>query len=277
MKKQLISLTLASILSATSYAQTVRYVDYDEDKVINITTAEGIVSEIVFAEDEEIEHFSFGFMDAWSAQIAKPNVLVFKPVAEHPETNILVQTNLRSYMFTLTSGNNKWRGNPAKSKATYSTRLRYPEEGGFGKGSNSNAAFKTSKEPILKYKKYDYRATSKAQKNLMIPVRMGDDGVFTYMKFPVGASRFPIFERIDGKDSIINFNQRPDGWIVLHGVYDRLVIRFNDQAVEMRRNHSLKNEASSDNRIIKKTAPKKEEKAEANDSLLKKSVGGSNE
>lgn len=108
----------------STLANSIRYVDYHPDRIPNIITAEGIASEIIFEEDEDIVYHTFGFDAAWEAIVVRDHILIFKSKDPQPETNLLVHTNKRHYVFTLSSGNNDWSGNPNHSNANYSVRVR---------------------------------------------------------------------------------------------------------------------------------------------------------
>ena len=228
-----------SAVVITAQASPINYVDYHVDRIPNIPTAVGIVSEIIFEEDEVIEAALFGFDDAWESQIVNSNVLVFKPKDPEPETNLLVHTNKRHYIFTLTVGNNEWTKNPTTSRAIFSMRMRYSDAKSI-KTKRANEAKELHNREIsgaetYKFSNYDYRATPYAKD--ITPVRMWDNGTLTFVAFPVGSKRGAIYE-IDsaGKNRLVNSHVEKNGLLVVHGVYDHMVIRLDDEAVEIRRN-----------------------------------------
>ena len=198
-----------------------------------ISTAAGIASEIVFEEGETIEAHNFGFSAAWESEVvANGRILVFRSKDAQPETNLLVHTNRRSYVFLLVTGNNKWERNPTNSKATFSTRFNYPE--------NENLARNTpqfNQQNLNKnlYFDYEYRATDNAKD--LIPTKIYDDGILTYISFPNGSQRGSIY-RLDAKNRpyLLNSSSDKAGNTVIHGVYQHYIIRVEDEAVEIRRN-----------------------------------------
>lgn len=239
MKRLSLNVLLAA-LSVPSGAQGIRYIDYHVNSIPNIVTADGIVSEIIFEPDEVIEYHNFGFGDAWESVVVRDHILVFKTKDAEPQTNLLVHTDKRHYVFTLTSGNNDWTEHPDKSGAVYSLRIRYHD------GKTKSAKEASDKEAVLRdkdisspdtylYHNYDYRATQNARD--ITPVRTWDNGTLTFIAFPTGAKRGTVYELMaNGKAALVNQHTEKNGLLVIHGVFPRLIIRLGDEAVELRRN-----------------------------------------
>lgn len=238
-----IFLCIIAVTAANLQAQTegIRYLDYHPDRIPNIVTAAGIASEIIFEEDEEIAYYTFGFDAAWDSAVALEHILVFKAKDEQPQTNLLVHTNKRHYVFTITSGNDDWEKDPNRSAANYSLRIRYHD-------SKSMAAVKAKEQSqelrhrdiappsTYIYTRYDYRATAHAQD--IIPQRMWDNGVLTFINFAPTSKRGVVYElQADGKTALVNQHTEKNGLLIVHGVYAHLIIRLGDEAVEIRRNH----------------------------------------
>lgn len=238
-RPRLIAALFAS-LSLPLGAQGIRYIDYHVNNIPNIVTAAGIVSEIIFEPDEIIEYHNFGFGDGWASEVVRDHILVFKAQDSEPQTNLLVHTDKRDYVFTVTVGNNDWTGHPDKSGAVYSLRIRYHD------GKTKAAKEAAEKEAVLRdkdisspdtylYHNYDYRATPNAAD--ITPVRTWDNGKLTFIAFPRGAKRGTVYELMaDGKAALVNQHTEKNGLLVIHGVYPRLIIRLGDEAVELRRN-----------------------------------------
>ena len=210
----------------------IRYVSYNKDSTYTIPTAPGIVSEIIFEDGESVEYHRFGFGNAWDSEVtAGGNILVFKSKDTQPETNLLVHTDKRDYVILLVQGNANWTKHPNNAKATYSTRFKYFDDGTdmFSGSLNANGVRE------FRYYDYDYRATENAQE--ITPKEMYDDGVLTYIKFKDGTPRGTIY-RLDKKKKphLINTNTDKFGKTVIHGVYQHLIIRLDEEAVEIRRN-----------------------------------------
>ena len=208
----------------------IRYVSYDKDKTYTIPTAPGIVSEIIFEDGESVEYHRFGFGDAWVSEVtAGGNILVFRSKTSQPETNLLVHTDKRDYVILLVEGNTNWTKNPNNARATYSTRFKYFDDG--------SDMFSGSPDAIrdFRFYDYDYRRTDNAEE--ITPTQIYDDGVLTYIKFKDGTPRGTIY-RLDKKKKPYLLNSHTDkfGKTVIHGIYPHLIIRLDEEAVEIRRN-----------------------------------------
>lgn len=234
-------LTLSVALAITqASAAGIRYIDYHPDRVPNVITASGVASEIIFEEDEEIVYYTFGFDAAWDSAVARNHILIFKATDEQPQTNLLVHTNKRHYVFTITLGNDNWEKHPDHSGAIYSMRIRYHDD-------KRIAAIKAKEESLelrnrdiafgsYIYSNYDYRAT--AQANAIIPIRMWDNGTLTFIQFAPSSKRGVVYElQTDGKTALVNQHTEKNGLLVVHGVYPHLMIRLGEEAVETRRNN----------------------------------------
>ena len=253
----------------------IRYVSYDKDKTYTIPTAPGIVSEIIFEDGESVEYHRFGFGNAWDSEVtAGGNILVFKSKDTQPETNLLVHTDKRDYVILLVQGNANWTKHPNNAKATYSTRFKYFDDGTdmFSGSLNANGVRE------FRYYDYDYRATDNAQE--ITPKEMYDDGVLTYIKFKDGTPRGTIY-RLDKKKKphLINTNTDKFGKTVIHGVYQHLIIRLDEEAVEIRRNSDKgireNRRKTTDNISRREVNPKKQFKTTGNMGSSDTAVSGS--
>jgi type IV secretion system protein VirB9 len=219
----------------------IKHVTYKKNGIPLVVTASGIATEIIFEEDEEIKYFTFGDEGAWDARKVLPNILVMKIKAENPETNLLLHTNKRAYVFNITVGNNNWKGNALKSKANFSVRMKYNDSKSIKnlkkRNDAENLTFSdiTSKESY-KYSNYDMRSAKGS--STIEPLKVWDNGILTFMLFKEGTRSGAVFEvdPITGLESTVTQHTERNGVVVLTGVFDRLMIRYGKKAVELRRN-----------------------------------------
>lgn len=274
-------LLFLGLMPLYSIASGIQYVKYHKNTIPNIVTAAGIATEIVFEEDETIKYKTFGFEKAWNSQVVD-NHLIFVPQDSEPQTNLIVHTNKRDYIFTITVGNNDWKKHPNNSGAVYAVRMIYND-----RKSMKNLAIKAKKEQQAKMRKamqekrrkgilrnvdissltsvvyanYDYRATQNATN--IIPTRVWDNGKITFMSFPNGMKRGVIYELLpNNKVSLVNQHTEKNGLVIVHGVYKKLMIRLGDEAVELRRNELFgktenykKTNVIDAQRVVEKNAP----------------------
>lgn len=245
MKIKLIAtvLLLASSFSAYSNAaKPIKKVTYYANKVVDIVAGNGIVTEIVFESDERITYQTSGYEKEWNKQVVLDNVLVLKPLGDTPQTNLIVHTNKRSYVFNLKMGNINWSGDARKSNANFSVRMRYYDPLSIANLKKSSLNEKLSLKSLkydYKNANYDYRATANSEQ--IIPVKLWDNGILTFIEYSKGTRRGVVYEvdAISGLESLVNQHTESNGINVLHGVYDRLMIRYDQKAVEIRRNEKF--------------------------------------
>ena len=247
----------------------IRYVSYDKDRTYTIPTAPGIVSEIIFEDGESVEYHRFGFGNAWDSEVtAGGNILVFKSKELQPETNLLVHTDKRDYVILLVQGNANWTKHPNNAKATYSTRFKYFDDGTDMYSGNPDSI------RDFRFYDYDYRRTDNAEE--ITPTQIYDDGVLTYIKFKDGSPRGTIY-RLDKKKKPYLLNSHTDkfGKTVIHGVYPHLIIRLDEEAVEIRRNSTKGIRENRRKTTLFGTRRTVEPKASAKGKSTQNSVSGS--
>ena len=93
---------------------------YEEDQVYPIYAVNGLVTTIVFAEDEKVDVHTSGFSTAWEFA-ARGNQFFLKPRAKEGSTNLVVVTNKRTYHFDLRLGWNR-------KNVTYELAFTYPAD-----------------------------------------------------------------------------------------------------------------------------------------------------
>lgn len=260
-----------SIATAASIPAGIHYVEYNRNSIPNIVTAAGIASEIIFEDDEKIDYSTFGFSSAWQSQVVDGHILVFKATDAQPETNLIVHTNKRDYLFTVTSGNNDWKANPNNAKAYYSVRMTYHDnksKAALARKAEQQAEERTvlrnrdiSERSTYINTNYDYRATAFADD--LIPHRVWDNGTLTFIAFNPGAKRGVAYELDHNRKAhLVNQHTEKNGLLIVHGVYKELILRIGDQAVELRRNNvggvvenNLKTTVKNTLRTVMSTAP----------------------
>ena len=196
LKNNLLTLLCLSALPLTAQAITVpkcssrdcliQHAVYSPNEVIHIRGKIGNASWIQLEPDERLvgdsSFLGLGDKQAWNLGI-KGNNIVFKPTAKLPDTNLLIQTNKRSYAFSLSL-------KPVKNqRPTYILRFIYPDS----KDAQNRAMAEKQAKALDKL----YRAGSlkKAIHNqnywafgdkALTPTAAYDNGRFTYLSFDNG-------------------------------------------------------------------------------------------
>ena len=238
MKKKLINLSFVlglSLVSASAQAlviptaskkdPAIQTVTYTTDNVISVRAAIGRVTLIQFEEDEHLDGdasaLGMGDVEAWNIA-AKGNNILFKPMAENPDTNLIVITNKRTYVFKLTIAN---KG----QSPTYVLRFRYPDTQAAKnreRQAKRNEAFKLL-EGV--HDRRDVAITNdqfygKGHEQLK-PTAMYDDGRFTYLEYRNGRELPVIYKRMpDGTESLINMHVKGHT-VIVHETAKDFVLR----------------------------------------------------
>jgi type IV secretion system protein VirB9 len=189
---------------------------YRDSEVYKIVASYGFQTTIEFSEKETVETISIGDSIAWQVVPAGHRVFL-KPQELNAVTNMTVVTSLRPYYFELAA---KKSSNPAS--VTFLLRFTYPDAGPtvLGVRSTSRPATLPAKKPS-DYN-FNYRLTGSRE---IAPLRVFDDGEFTYMQFKALTDLPAIF--MVGKDkqeSVVNY--RVEGpYVVIERVAGQFSLR----------------------------------------------------
>jgi len=214
----------------------IKTVEYQETQVYNINAHFMQTTMVVFAEDETIVHVSFGDPVAWSAPTVN-NYISLKPLLKKADTNMNILTKnitsgkIRSYAFEL----NAKESNSIKNRAgTFMMKFAYPED------DMRKQMVKLQKQQ--KYKNAAVvldRKTSAEDWNMeytysgntgLVPVRVFDDGEFTYFKFPKNMDTPAIFLVADDQsESVINFHVKGE-FVVVQRTGKQFILRDGNKA-----------------------------------------------
>jgi type IV secretion system protein VirB9 len=187
----------------------IQTVVYNPRDVVQVRGHYGYILTIAFAADEAIQTFALGDSVAWQVTPNKRgNLLFLKPVEPHAVTNLTVVTSRRLYTFDL-------RSSTAKSSLipTYKISFVYPEE---DQARILAAAAKQEAEtavdvppasagPQIGVEGWNFRYTYTGTKT-NVPLRVFDDGKFTYFQFADLTSTPAIFT-VDSKrnEGLVNY------------------------------------------------------------------------
>ena len=184
---------------------------YDPTEVVELHGVLGYQLSLEFDPAERIENVAIG--DALGWQVTpnrKANLLFLKPMAQRPDTNMTVVTNLRRYQFQLSV--------KAKAKALavpYVVRFVYP--------TPAVAVVippPPPPPPEDRNHAYSYQGATGP-----VPARLFDDGQFTYFAFGRDADLPAIFAvDPDGGEAVVNSHMR-DGYVVVDRTAPGFVLR----------------------------------------------------
>lgn len=204
--------------------------EYHEDKVYEVTGHYGITSLIQFSEYEQIETMSIGDSASWQVTpSSRGNLLFLKPILEQAETNLSVVTNKRIYSFALRSNTAQ---NLSSQELNFRIKFTYPK----GENPSSNI---TPTMPGANYAPVSYAPLpaedlnfeySFAGEKALRPIKMFDDGKFTYLRFDEYIALPAVFAvDPDGTESLVNFNMQGP-YMKISGIYKQFTLRSGGSA-----------------------------------------------
>lgn len=204
------------------YDSRVQQVTYNPKNVIKISTKIGRSTLIQLEKGEsilnkELSGVAMGDTAAWGLAVRGNNIML-KPIAEHPETNLLIVSDKnRTYSFDLVSAKRN-------RDVSYVVKLLYPEQ-------NKNR-YKPSKKFVLPCSDGDknFRYGMWGDTSLA-PAYAWDDGRFTCFKFKKNIEQ-PVLYKIgsDGKETLVNFNMVND-ILVAHSIANEFRFRLGDSVL----------------------------------------------
>jgi type IV secretion system protein VirB9 len=187
---------------------------YDPSEVVELRGALGYQLSLEFDPGERIENVAIGDSLGWQVTPnRKANLLFIKPMAQRPDTNMTVITNLRRYNFELSVVNPKSRA--AVRAVPFSVRFVYP----------APVMARVEPPPPPKPPEDRNHAYSYQGSALLLPDRMFDDGEATYFTFR-DHEDLPAIFAVDagGAEAVVNSHMR-DGYIVVDGISPGFVLR----------------------------------------------------
>ncbi|MCC6611681.1 MAG: P-type conjugative transfer protein VirB9 [Burkholderiales bacterium] len=189
---------------------------YRDSEVYKIVASYGFQTTIEFSEKETVETISIGDSIAWQVVPAGHRVFL-KPQEQNAVTNMTVVTSLRPYYFELGAKKNS---NPAS--VTFLLRFTYPDASPTVLGVRSTS--RPATVPARKPSDYNFNYTLTGSREIA-PLRVFDDGEFTYMQFKALTDLPAIF--LVGKDkqeSVVNY--RVEGpYVVIERIANQFSLR----------------------------------------------------
>jgi type IV secretion system protein VirB9 len=159
-------------------------------------------SYIEFEKGETIKSISMGDTQAWQTVVLE-NKLFIKPVLNFAATNMTIMTDKRTYHFELDAYDTS---EAAEDDVLFYIKFMYPEE-----GDKNIVMFSTSKKrsdlPDLRnLEMYNFDYEFSGSDNIA-PVKVFDDGEFTYLEFRDNNSEIPAIFSVNssGYETMVNY------------------------------------------------------------------------
>ena len=231
MKKAVLFMMMAaSAASAPVLAQTyepdsrLRTIDYDPAAVVKLEGCQNFQTMITLASDEHVENVGVGDSAAWQVTPNKRGNLIFvKAIAPKGYTNMTVVSDKRSYNFELRTAP---AADCARGQLTYELRFRYPPAQNAGTPlAPASPVDPNAFLPVPEKRNAAYTFSGAAD---LVPIRVFDDGISTYMKWAAGVTAPAVYAlNSDNTESIVNYASRGD-YFVIEQVAPGFVLRRGD-------------------------------------------------
>ena len=196
----------------------IRTVRYSPNEVYQFLGHYGYQSAIEFEENEKIQTVSVGDSVAWLIN-PSANRLFLKPIEQNALTNMTVITDKRTYLFELHANETK---DIRDKNMVFAYRFIYPQ-------ADSSAVDYSAGDDIpdieKEPEKYNFNYSIRGS-NVIEPLRIFDNGEFTFFQFKDKNGEIPAFFRINsaGDEEMINYRKRGD-YIVVERVASRFTLR----------------------------------------------------
>jgi len=216
---------------ASGSEKRIKYWRYYPNTVFKYTGFLNIPSYIEFESDETVQNVSTAVEEKWSFEV-KGAKLFLKPMAEDGATVAIILTNKRTYFFEF---HVKVAKNPFDPRLTFGVAFQYPKEqtdkdGKIEETQVIKYAAKTMPD-LSKPQNYNFNYTI-AGSDIIAPIKIFDDGQFTYLEFKDKNATMPAIFGVDSKgyEYILNFRVVGD-YIILESTVGTLTLRNGSDVV----------------------------------------------
>ncbi len=183
-------------------------------------------SYIEFEENEQINTISMGDSTAWQI-VPQENRLFLKPVGDYPQTNMTVITNKRIYHFELDAKDAKGINDDT---LIYYVKFVYQSQ-----EDTTIVQFPTRQvtdvPDLSDLSKYNFNYEFTGNDNVA-PIKVFDDGQFTYMEFQDKNAEIPAIFYVDsnGYEGLVNF-RTVSNYVIIERVASQFTLRNGGEIV----------------------------------------------
>jgi len=244
-----VTLLLAFFAAPAFASDAVSRYQYEDGAVYAVRTGLGIATTIELDPADAVLDYSSGFSSGWDI-VRRGNLFYIKPKNVDVDTNLLVRTQKRSYIFELSVVATDWRklDDVRRRGVQYRVVFEYPQDEAAAAAAAAAAA--TAPAPIESENSieaapsfnYDYDVSTRTKRPWLVPSNVYDDGRFTYVRLSnpdnIPTGNWPtVFGRNARHEEDFLVNSNVEGnTIVVHGIYPFLVLRHGKETVGLRRN-----------------------------------------
>lgn len=204
--------------------ERIRTVRYGENEVYSFTGHYRFQSSIVFDEGEEIQTVSLGDSLAWQIN-PTGNRIFLKPIDQLATTNMTVITDKRTYYFELHA---EETDDIRADSMVFVMRFIYPDA---DLATINIAGFDDMPDIFNEPELYNFNYSLRGSDRIA-PLRIFDDGEFTYFEFQETNAEVPAFFLVDslGNEELINYRTRGE-YIIVERVHSVFTLRSGPEII----------------------------------------------
>jgi type IV secretion system protein VirB9 len=201
---------------------------YNPNDVYSFTAFYYNQTYIEFEQGETIQSVALGDAIPWLSQVVG-NKLFLKPIGDYPQTSMTIFTDKRVYYFELDA---LYPDEVEPDEITFYIKFMYPTSGENKNIVKFNVTEKRSDYPDLNdLSKYNFNYEFVGSPNIA-PVKVFDDGIFTYMEFRSENAEIPAIFSVNesGYESLVNFRVVEE-YIVIEEIVGQFTLRSGSNIV----------------------------------------------
>ena len=206
----------------------IRIMVYNADDVYKYIGYYGYQAMVQLSSDEEIVNISMGDTTAWQI-VPSGSHFFIKPMEQDATTNMTLITNKRTYHFELYAEEASDIRDP---NMMFELRFIYPD----GEQEDHIKTFATnSSAPDLAHpEKYNFNYSISGNEEIA-PIKIFDDGEFTYLQFRDKNAELPAIFAVDEelRESMVNYRLAADNnnMVIIEQVFQKLSVRHGKKIV----------------------------------------------
>lgn len=182
---------------------------------------------VEFEEGESLQTITMGDPTPWLTSVLG-NKLFLKPVAPYPQTTMTVFTNKRSYYFELDAIE---PDNVKEEDIPFFIKFVYPSSDDKNIVKFNVTSRRDDYPDLTDLSKYNFNYEFAGTPSIA-PIKVFDDGIFTYMEFRTDNAEIPAIFAVNdqGYESLVNFRV-VDEYVVIEQVAGQFTLRSGGDIV----------------------------------------------
>ena len=201
----------------TALDSRIKVIVYNPDDVFKYTGYYNYQASIDFSAEETIQSVSMGDTTAW--QIVPSGFRLFlKPIDKDATTNMTVITNKRVYYFELYAEEAEDIRDP---NLAFNVRFLYPDD------DKINIQVSNDKNPDLdEPENYNFNYSISGSDEIA-PLKIFDDGTFTYFEFKHVNGEIPAIFAVDSalREELVN-HKKSGKYIIVERIYKKMALKL---------------------------------------------------